>query len=228
MYTTPLPSSGVILAFILRVMDGLYTDRMEIYWHRLVETFKHAYGQRSNLGDLSNETHLLDAIHGTLDKLKSDTFIKSIRALIADNDTRTDYQYYGGNFAVPEDHGTANMAVLAPNGDAITITSTINHYLGAKVRSSRTGIILNDEMDDFSTPGKVNSFGVPASVANFIQPGKRPLSSMCPVIVLDRKHRVKLLVGAAGGTKITTAVAQVSYYYSVPLFLSLSLCLSEV
>lgn len=210
MYTTPLPSSGVILAFILRVMDGLYTDRIEVYWHRLAETFKHAYGQRSNLGDLCNETNFAGAIHETLDKIKSDKFINYIRTLIMDNTTRMDYQYYGGNFEVKEDHGTANMAVLAPNGDAITVTSTINNYFGAKVRSSRTGIILNDEMDDFSTPGKVNSFGVPASVANFIHPGKRPLSSMCPVIVLDKKHNVKLLVGAAGGTKITTAVAQVS------------------
>lgn len=210
MYTTPLPSSGVILAFILRVMDGLYTDHLGVYWHRLIETFKHAYGQRSNLGDLRNETHLVNEIHATLYNLNSDQFINSIRNRIIDNSTRTDYQYYGGNFAIEEDHGTANMAVLAPNGDALTITSTINTYFGAKVRSIHTGIILNDEMDDFSTPGKLNTFGVPASAANFIQPGKRPLSSMCPVIVLDKKYNVKMLVGAAGGTKITTAVAQVS------------------
>lgn len=210
MYTTPLPSSGVILAFILRVMDGLYTDHLGVYWHRLIETFKHAYGQRSNLGDLRNETHLVNEIHATLYNLNSDQFINSIRNRIIDNSTRTDYQYYGGNFAIEEDHGTANMAVLAPNGDALTITSTINTYFGAKVRSIHTGIILNDEMDDFSTPGKLNTFGVPASAANFIQPGKRPLSSMCPVIVLDKKDNVKMLVGAAGGTKITTAVAQVS------------------
>lgn len=65
-------------------------------------------------------------------------------------------------------------------------------------------------MDDFSTPGVVNSYGVPASPANFIVPGKRPLSSMCPTIVLDSNGDVKLAIGSAGGTRITSAVAFVN------------------
>lgn len=88
------------------------------------------------------------------------------------------------------------------------------------MRSPNTGIILNDQMDDFSTPGKINGFGLRPSPANFIKPGKRPLSSMCPSIVLDGNGNTVLLVGAAGGSKITTSVAQVIIRY---LFLNQSI-----
>lgn len=209
LYTTPLPSSGALLAFILNVMSDMYTKDENIYWQRVIETYKHAYGQRTNLGDLENEPEMYDTIKETFDKLISQDFANEIRNFIYDDKTFEDMNYYGANFTIEEDHGTANMAVLAENGDAVTITSTVNNYFGSKVRSRRTGIILNDEMDDFSTPGVINSFGVPASPANYIRPGKRPMSSMCPSIILDRQGNVKMLVGAAGGTKITTSVAAV-------------------
>lgn len=79
--------------------------------------------------------------------------------------------------------------------------------MGSFRRSQSTGIILNDEMDDFSTPGYVNAYGIPASPANFIQPGKNPLSSMTPTIILDKNHNARMIIGGAGGSRITTGVA---------------------
>lgn len=89
---------------------------------------------------------------------------------------------------------------------ALTHSCPLSHSFGSKVRGNRTGIIFNNEMDDFSTPGMDNAFGVPPSPANFIVPGKRPLSSMTPAIVFDAAGQVALLTGASGGTRITTSV----------------------
>ncbi len=77
---------------------------------------------------------------------------------------------------------------------------------------SKTGIIYNNEMDDFSTPNETNYFNVPPSPSNYIKPNKRPMSSMAPLIVIDPlKKNPSLVIGAAGGTRITTAVAQVRF-----------------
>ena len=80
---------------------------------------------------------------------------------------------------------------------------------GSKLRSSTSGIVFNNQMDDFSTPNLINVYGLKPTPANFIKPGKRPQSSACPTIVLNNKGNVTLIVGASGGARIISAVSEV-------------------
>ena len=117
---------------------------------------------------------------------------------------------------VPEDGGTSHLSVVDAERNAVAMTTTVNTGFGSQIVSS-TGIVLNNEMDDFSTPGVPNVYGLAPSEANFIRPGKRPLSSMSPTIVLQpgldgaggEAPRVRAVVGASGGPRIITAVLQV-------------------
>ncbi|XP_060080228.1 glutathione hydrolase 1 proenzyme-like [Ylistrum balloti] len=214
-HSPPPPSSGAVYAFILGILDGYNfnddslsnREKKVLTWHRIVEAFKFAYGKRTHIGDsdVENDTFKME-LDALISNMTSAAYSESIRQQITDDRTH-DTDFYGPTFFMNNDAGTSHLSVLTPNGDAVSITSTINIYFGSKEVGSRTGIIFNDEMDDFSTPNTVNYFGVPASPANFIKPYKRPLSSMCPSIVTDSNGDVKLVIGAAGGTKITTSTA---------------------
>ena len=119
--------------------------------------------------------------------------------------TTLDFEDYEPEYEIVEDSGTNHLNVVDENGMACSITSTVNTILGSKIIGSETGIIYNNEMGDFSMPGYDSHYGVPPSPANFIAPGKRPLSSMTPVIITDKQGNLKLALGASGGTRITTA-----------------------
>eukprot|EP00095_Tigriopus_kingsejongensis_P002289 maker-scaffold888_size84757-snap-gene-0.19 protein:Tk02289 transcript:maker-scaffold888_size84757-snap-gene-0.19-mRNA-1 annotation:"gamma glutamyl transpeptidase" len=127
------------------------------------------------------------------------------------DDTNLDPTYYGVSKGekIIEDQGTSHSNFMAPNGDCVSVTSTINSYFGSGKMSKQTGIILNNEMDDFSTSDLPNLYGIPPSKSNAIRPGARPVSSMVPTIITDLAGNPKLIVGASGGPKILSATAMV-------------------
>ncbi|XP_055998879.1 glutathione hydrolase 1 proenzyme-like [Ostrea edulis] len=217
-YTPPPPSSGAVYAMILSIADKYEfspdsvstIDKSITTWHRIIEAMKFAFAKRSSLGDPDKENQSFkDDIDSLLKLMTSSTYADYIRSKISDSSTQ-DTVYYGPTFHGESKTGTSQLTVLAPNGDAVSITSTINLFFGSKVVGSRTGIVFNNNMDDFSTPNTTSYFGYPASPANFIKPGKRPLSSMCPSIVVDPEGCVKLVVGASGGPRIISATALVT------------------
>ncbi|XP_070573060.1 glutathione hydrolase 1 proenzyme-like [Ptychodera flava] len=211
-YSLPPPSSGAVLMLILNILRGynMTEDSVRdkeskiLTYHRIVEAFKFAFAKRSLLGDMDYED-----VADIITNMTSPEYAASLRDKINDNQTH-DYLYYGPDFYLKDDTGTSHLCAVDADGNAVAVTSTINLFLGSKVMGTRTGIIFNNEMDDFSTPNTTNSYGVPASESNYIKPGKRPMSSMSPTIVIDGNGDVQLLVGAAGGPKIITSIALIT------------------
>ncbi|PAV81846.1 hypothetical protein WR25_03152 [Diploscapter pachys] len=205
----PPPSSAAIAMAIISIVDGYDFDKtkdddLELFFHRYIEASKFAYASRSWLGDpafVANSTQIAMNI-------TSKQWADWIRTRITDVTHDTDY--YGGSFGPSDTHGTTNIAIIDADGNAVSVTSTINLFFGAKVASPSTGVVWNDEMDDFSLPGRSNYFDFPPSPANYIEPGKRMMSSMSPIIIRNTKDERLYAIGGAGGSEISTTVALVA------------------
>merc|ERR1719468_726853 len=209
LHTVTPPGSGAIVGGILKLMDSFNISKNTEFQntYQFIEASKFAFAQRSKLGDW-NDPEILDSVKDTIKNIQSNNWTQWVLDRWNENLTVNNTQFYGANFQyVMEDHGTSHVSILAPNGDAVSVTSTVNTYFGSGTMSKSTRIVFNNEMEDFSTPNTTNFYGIPASQENFIKPNKRPTSSMSPSIIVDGKKNVKLVVGASGGPRIITSVS---------------------
>lgn len=202
----PLPSSGGLLMHqILRMSElkNVKLDGMERsdYVHLLSELERRAYADRTE--------HLGDPDFNDLDvnELVSNSYLKKRIADISWDRASSSDDILPGTIPY-ESLETTHYSIIDKEGNAVSITTTINAAYGSRIFVPSMGYVLNNEMDDFSAkPGVPNMFGLMGSKANAIAGGKRPLSSMSPTIVMEG-NRVKCILGSPGGSTIITTVLQ--------------------
>jgi gamma-glutamyltranspeptidase/glutathione hydrolase len=203
----PPPSSGgltmlQILGILERRMSDIALDHNRPpYVHLLAEAMKHAFADRAAwLADP-------DFVEVPVRRLLSETYLDQCAASIDLQRTR-EPRHYGSPRAILEDGGTSHLSVIDARGGAVACTETINLVYGSLVVVPGFGFALNDQMDDFTTrPGQPNAFGLRQSEGNLPAPGKRPLSSMSPTILLAEGRPV-VVAGASGGPRIITGTLQ--------------------
>ncbi len=210
----PPPSSGGIhLIQMLRLLEPHPVKGAG--WHHpqtlqmLVEGMRSAYADRAeHLGDPAfttvPTTELTSKAHADQRRRAFATLKKARRSLDVAATTQAELAALR-----PTSADTSHLSVVDGAGNAVSLTFTVNYTFGSGVVAAGTGILLNDEMDDFaSSPGKPNAYGLVGGEANAIAPAKIPLSSMTPTIV-DKDGAVRLVVGAPGGSTIITTVFQI-------------------
>jgi gamma-glutamyltranspeptidase/glutathione hydrolase len=200
----PPSSGGTCLAELMGITSHFPLERYGFHdprsIHLMVEAERRAYADRA--------AHLGDPDHWKVPVGLLAPEYWAERAKTVDPQRATPSSgVAAGDF---EGEQTTHLSVLDEEGNAVSVTTTLNSNYGCKVVVQGTGFLLNNEMDDFSIkPGLPNQFGLVGAEANAIAPGKRMLSSMTPTIVLDSAGRIKMVVGTPGGATIITSVFQV-------------------
>ncbi len=218
--TAPPPSGGgIALCEMLNILSGYDLHKLGLQTlpsvERKIEAMRRAYADRQDLGDpkfVDNPIkHLNDPDYASQIR-KSLTYRKAVSSsdLIPGkiNETPTIHKKI---FKLPshEKRETTHYSVIDKDGMAVSVTYTLNGWYGARVVADNTGIVMNDEMDDFSTaPGFPNMYGIVGSKANKIAPGKTPLSSMSPTII-SKNNKVFMVIGSPGGSRIPTIILSV-------------------
>ncbi len=202
--SAPPPSSGgVVICEILNILEGYPLKELGFRSaqsvHYQIEAMRHAYVDRNSyLGDP-------DFVKNPLDRLLSKDYAAKIRAVIDPAKAGVSKDIKPG-VAPHEGSNTTHYSIVDKWGNAVSVTYTLNDWFGAKVTAAKTGVILNNEMDDFTAKiGVPNLYGLVQGEANAIAPGKRPLSSMSPTIV-TKDGKPVMVVGTPGGSRIITAV----------------------
>jgi gamma-glutamyltranspeptidase/glutathione hydrolase len=206
----PPPSSGgLILLALLDVLEredpraGGY--RPERFLHVMVEAEKRIYARRQHMGDPDFNPNMPNLVR----EMTSKTWSDALRSQIGEKATAA-----AAVQAQQEKTETTHLSVMDEEGNAVAITTTVNGAFGSCMVAKGTGIVLNDEMDDFAiAPGVPNLFGVLGGSENAPAPGKEPLSSMAPTFVFDPDGDLRLSLGAAGGATIPTTVAQIISHF---------------
>ncbi len=205
-YSMPPPSSGGIhIVQILNILENFdmqkygfgSADAMQV----MAEAEKHAYADRSEyLGDP-------DFVNVPWQALTSKAYAKAIAAEIDVNKAKPSSQIRPGKLAPYESNQTTHFSVVNKDGNAVAVTYTLNTTFGTGIVAGDSGILLNNQMDDFSAkPGVPNVYGLGGNT-NAVEPKKRPLSSMSPTIVV-KDGKTWLVTGSPGGSRIITTVLQ--------------------
>jgi gamma-glutamyltranspeptidase / glutathione hydrolase len=221
--SAPPPSSGgIALLETLNILEGYDLsksgNRSAESMHLTLEAFRRAFFDRAEfLGDPDFSkipvAQLIDKKYGvawrqSMDPLHA-TSSKDLQRPAIFSELEQYAELHPQPLAVQEPEHTTHYSVVDPEGNAVAVTTTLNDSFGSKVTAEGLGFLLNDEMDDFSSkPGTPNLFGLIQGPANAIGPGKRPLSSMVPTMVL-KDGKLFLVLGSPGGARIISTVANI-------------------
>ena len=205
--TAPPPSSGGVgIVEMLGMLEGSGYDKggfnAASTWHYLAEVMRRSYADRSEyLADP-------DFYHVPLSRLTDKNYLKAKRATINPSTASRSEDIQPGKAPGYESMETTHFSVVDSEGNAVSMTYTLNGGYGSGVTVPGAGFLLNNEMDDFATrPGEPNMFGLVQGEANKVEPGKRPLSSMTPTIV-EKDGKLAMVAGSPGGGRIINAVLQ--------------------